>query len=65
MSQLKGFWWGKLSKIQNMHKMYQICQISIQIQVPQNEFQSEIFEKLDVDSQMLGTCGSYEPFNHP
>ena len=40
--------------------MYQICQISIQIQVPQNEFQSEIFEKLDVDSQMLGTCGSYE-----
>ena len=45
--------------------MTQICQISIQIQVPQNEFQSEIFENNDVDNQMLGTCGSYEPFNSP
>ena len=48
-----------------MHKMYQICQISIQIQVPQNEFQSEIFEKLDVDYQMLISMGKNEPFIDP
>ena len=33
--------------------------------MPQNEIQSEIFENLDVDNQMLGTFGSYEPFNSP
>ena len=33
--------------------------------MPQKEFQSEIFENLDVDNQILGTCGSYEAFNSP
>ena len=41
----------------------QICQISIKIQVPQNDFQKEIFLNFDVDIQMLDTCGSNEPFN--
>ena len=50
---------------QNRPKITQICQISFQIRLPQNEFQSEILENLDVDNQMLGTCGSYEPFNIP
>ena len=44
-------------------KITQICQISIKIQVPHNEFQRDIFKNLDVDNQMLGTFGSYEPFN--
>ena len=35
----------------------QICQISIKIQVPQNDFLRDIFENLDADNQMLGTCG--------
>ena len=46
-------------------KVTQIGEISIQIQGSQNEFQSEIFNNLDVDNQMLSTCGSYEPFNSP
>ena len=46
-------------------KVTQIAEISIQIRGPQNEFQSEIFENLDVDNQMLGTFGSHEPFNSP
>ena len=46
-------------------KVTQIAEISIQIRGPQNEFQSEIFNNLDVDNQMLSTCGSYEPFNSP
>ena len=33
------------------------CQFSIQIQVPQNEFQSQTFENLEVDNQMMGGCG--------
>ena len=33
--------------------------------VSQNEFQKEIIVNLYVDNQMLGTCGSYEPFNTP
>ena len=60
---IEGILVGQIS--QNRHKMYQICQISIQIQVPQNELQSAIFENLDVDNQMLGTCGQYEPFYSP
>ena len=47
---------------QSRPKVTLIGQISIQIQGPQNEFQSEIF---DVDNQMLSTCGLYEPFNSP
>ena len=43
----------------------QIAKISIQIRGPQNEFQSEIFNNLDVDNQMFSTCGLYEPFNSP
>ena len=35
------------------------------MQVSQNEFQKEIIENLNVDNQMLGTYGSYEPFNIP
>ena len=50
---------------QSMPKLTLMGQISIQIQAPQNEFQSEIFNNLDVDNQMLSTCGSYEPFNSP
>ena len=46
-------------------KLTQISHFSIKIHVPQNEFQSEIIENLDVDNQMLGTFGSYEPFNSP
>ena len=46
-------------------KITQICQISIKIQVPQNDFQKEIFLNFDVDIQMLDTCGSNEPFNTP
>ena len=46
-------------------KVTQIAEISIQIWGPQNEFQSEIFNNLDVDNQMLSTCGSYEPFSSP
>ena len=41
----------------------QICQISIKIQVPQNDFHRDIFENLDADNQMLGTYGSYEHLN--
>ena len=50
---------------QSRPKVSLIDQIYIQIQCPQNEFQSEIFNNLDVDNQMLSTCGSYEPFNSP
>ena len=46
-------------------KITQICQISIKIQVPHNEFQRDMFENLDINNQMLGTCGSYEPLNSP
>ena len=48
---------------QNRPKITHICQISIKIQVPQNDFQRDIFENLDTDNQMLGTCGSYEHLN--
>ena len=34
-----------------------IGQISIQMQVPQNEFQRDIQENLDAFYQMLDTCG--------
>ena len=50
---------------QSMPLVTLIGQISILIQGPQNEFQSEIFNNLDVDNQMLSTCGSYEPCNSP
>ena len=50
---------------QSRPKVTLIGQISIQIQGPQNEFQSEIFNNLDVDNQMLSTFGSDEPFNSP
>ena len=50
---------------QSRPKITQICQISIKIQVPQKEFQRDMFENLDVNNQMLATCGSYEPFNSP
>ena len=50
---------------QSRPKVTFIGQIYIQIQGPQNEFHSEIFNNLDVDNQMLSTCGSYEPFNSP
>ena len=50
---------------QSRPKVTLIGQISIQIQGPQNEFQSKTFNNLDVDNQMLSTCGSYEPFNNP
>ena len=46
-------------------KITQICQISIKIQVPPKEFQRDMFENLDINNQMLGTCGSYEPLNSP
>ena len=46
-------------------KLTQISHFFIKIHVLQNEFQSEIFENLDVDNQMLGTFGSYEPFSSP
>ena len=46
-------------------KITKICQISLKIQVPKNEFRKEKFENFDVDNQMLGTCGSNEPFNPP
>ena len=46
-------------------KITQICQISIKIQVPHNEFQRDMFENLDIKNQILGTCGSYEPLNSP
>ena len=44
-------------------KITEKCQISLKMQVPQNEFQKEKFENFDVDNQMFGTCGSNEPFN--
>ena len=50
---------------QSRPKLTLIGQISIQIQGPQNEFQSEIFNNFDVDNQMFSTCGSYEPLNSP
>ena len=50
---------------QSRPKVTLIGQIYIQIKGPQNEFQSEIFDNLDVDKQMLSTSGSYEPFNSP
>ena len=50
---------------QSRPKITQIYQITIKMQVHQNEFQRVIFKNLDVDNQMLGTCGSYEPFNSP
>ena len=46
-------------------KITQICQISIKIQVPHNEFQRDMFENHDIKNQILGTCGSYEPLNSP
>ena len=45
--------------------MEEISETSLKMQVPQNEFQKEKFENFDVDNQMLGTCGSNEPFNTP
>ena len=41
------------------------CQFSIQIQVPQNQFQMDILENIDVFFQMLGTCGQHEPLYSP
>ena len=38
-------------------KLTQISHISIKIQVPQNDFKSELLDYLDIDYQMLGTCG--------
>ena len=32
------------------------------MQVPQNEIQSETFENLRLENQILGTSGWYEPF---
>ena len=46
-------------------KITKICQISLKIQVPQNEFQKEKFEDFYVGNQMLCTCGSNERFNPP
>ena len=55
--------WGYICS-QNLHqnkiffvKLTQISPISIKIQVPQNDFKSELFDYLDIDYQMLGTCG--------
>ena len=50
---------------QNRHKMAQIRQISIKIQVPQKEFKIAKFNKPDIDNQMSGTCGQYEPLYTP
>ena len=50
---------------QSRPKITQISQNSIKIKVPENKFQSDISDNLDVDNQMLGSCGSYELFNSP
>ena len=59
-SQLLVFWLNQLAK---MGIKIQLCQISIQIQMSPNEFKNAKFNKLDIDSQMSGTCGQYEPLN--
>ena len=45
--------------------MTQFCQISIQIQVPKNENKIEKIKNPDIDDQMSGTCGQYEPLYSP
>ena len=50
---------------QNRHKMTQIWQISIKIKVPQKEFKIAKFNKPDIDNQMSGTYGQYEPLYTP
>ena len=42
-----------------------ICQFSIQIYLPQKEFQSDTLENIDAFYQMLGTCGPDEPLCSP
>ena len=46
-------------------KITSICQISLKIQAPQNDFLKKKFDNFDVDNKMLCTCGSNEPFNPP
>ena len=46
---------------QNGHIIIQLCQLSIQIQMPQNEFKNSKFNNPHIDNQMSGTCGLYEP----
>ena len=60
--QLLVFWWNQLAK---MGIKIQLCQISIQIQMPQNEFKNAKFNNPDIDNQMSGTCGQYEPLYNP
>ena len=50
---------------QKGHKMTQIWQISIKIKVPQKEFKIAKFNKPDIDNQMSGTSGQYEPLYTP
>ena len=38
----------------------ELCQISFQIQMLQNEFKNTKFKNPDIDNQMSGTLGQYE-----
>ena len=38
----------------------ELCQISFQTQLLQNEFKNAKFKNPDIDNQMSGTCGQYE-----
>ena len=44
--------------------MTQICQIFIEVQVPQNEFKIAKFKNPDIDNQMSDTC-AYDPLLYP
>ena len=45
--------------------MIQIYPIDVQIQVPENEFKITKYKNPDVDDQMSGTCGWFEPLDSP
>ena len=45
--------------------MTQLCQISTQLQLPQNELKIAKFKNPDIDYQMSCTCGQYEPLYSP